>query len=124
MYSDSDTSQPSFGEAIAFYSIKGFGPNDDITDLFVVYRPVTRLHQVLSRWQGWWADSIVVARASSIHAIIGIWEGPLTKTVYIIRKHPALDMLNDVELGKQPEPESINETDTSLYLSMEDHNEQ
>lgn len=72
-------------------------------ELLVVYRPLVELHQVLRRWQGTWAAHIATAKVSSIDAIVGIWEGPRTKKVHIIRKHPGLDLLSDVELGNQSE---------------------
>ncbi|KAF7986439.1 hypothetical protein HWV62_31195 [Athelia sp. TMB] len=112
-------SHPLFGEALAFYSVSASRVNELDFDVFVAYRPIVRLHQVLFRWQGWWADSTVIARASSIHGVVGIWEGPYTKTVHIIRKHPALDMLTDPERGKQPE-----NGDGDMDLHSEHYDEQ
>lgn len=76
---------------------------DPNAELLVVYRPVVDLHQALRRWQGTWADHIATARASSIEAIVGIWEGIRTKHVHILRKHPGLNMLSDMECGNQSE---------------------
>lgn len=40
-----------------------------------------------------------MARTSSIVAVVGIWVGPSFQDVHILRKHPGLDLLSDVECG-------------------------
>lgn len=91
---------PEFGEALAFYSVTEL-PDTTEAELLVVYHPITAPHQVLRRWQGTWSDSICTARVSSINAVVGIWNGPRTKQVHILRKHPGLAMLSNTDRGNQ-----------------------
>lgn len=89
---------PCFGEALAFYTRSR---EDGAKDEFVVYCPVVELCMQHRRWQGKWPEgrAIEVARVSSILAIVGILTGPRLKDVYILRKHPGLNLLSDVECG-------------------------
>ena len=75
----------------------------DKAELFVVYQPVIGLKKVLHRWQGTWSRTICAARVSSISGVIGIWVGPQTETVHILRKHPGIDLLSEAERGNEDE---------------------
>ncbi|KZP09685.1 hypothetical protein FIBSPDRAFT_914023 [Athelia psychrophila] len=94
-----DNSIPSFGEALAFYTVASVPDTEE--ELLVVYHPVTEVQQVLRRWQGRWSDTICTARVSSIQSIVGIWVGQQTNRVHILRKHPGVDLLNEMERGNQ-----------------------
>lgn len=98
--SSGDTN-PLFGEALAFYTVSGM--LGDQTEIMVVYRPIVNVHQVLRQWQGIWGAQIVTARVSSIQAIVGIWTGVRTKQIHIIRKHPGLNLLSNIERGNETE---------------------
>lgn len=97
--------KPSFGEALAFYTVSG--ELDAEPEVLVVYRPIINLQQVLLRWQGTWAEEIATARALSIEAVVGIWEGIRTKKVHILRKHPGMDLLTSTERGDESEEDLI-----------------
>lgn len=111
-------SDPGFGEALAFYTIAGVP--DAEAELLVVYRPIVEMQQVLRRWRGTWSDSIGTARVSSIQAIVGIWAGPRTNKVHVLRKHPGLDLLSEMERGNQRDEdlEIGNELDTADEREM------
>lgn len=99
MHNIHDNGIPSFGEALAFYTIAGVEHTEE--ELLVVYHPVTEVQQVLRRWQGRWSDAICTARVSSIQSIIGIWVGQRTNRVHILRKHPGVDLLNEMERANE-----------------------
>lgn len=81
-----------FGEAAAFYK------DIDTGKLYVVYRPVENLHAVLGRWQGTWSGSTLqVLPIAALRGIVGIWVYEPTGTVHVLRKHPALSLLNEEE---------------------------
>ncbi|PPQ98490.1 hypothetical protein CVT26_013891 [Gymnopilus dilepis] len=85
-----------FGNAHAFYRIK------TATDLhcLVVFTVLQEDIEVLEFHCGKWKkDSLEVADVKEIQALVGIWKGVKTKKIYILRKHPALAMLNEEERG-------------------------
>lgn len=98
-------SKPLFGEAIAFYTVTTRSTTEP--EVLVAYRPLIHLHQVLRRWQGIFSEEIVIAKALSIEAIIGIWEGIRTKKVHILRKHPGVDLLKSTEQDDGSEEEEF-----------------
>lgn len=65
----------------------------------MVYRPVVGLQPNYRRWQGKWGATIKVARVPSILAVVGIWVGPESQHVHVLRKHPGLDLLSEAECG-------------------------
>lgn len=101
-----------FGEALAFYSREP--PNGDE---FVVYLPLVEQRMQYRRWQGKWGKTVEVARTSSIVALVGIWVGPSSQDVFILRKHPGLDLLNEAERGltsgeaSEEDSQGLNDTD-------------
>jgi hypothetical protein len=83
--------RPTFGEALAFYSVPEY-------DLFlVVYHAVVDKFGVVGRWCGKWSEEIRVMETSRINNLIGIWE--YDSRVHILRRHPGLDMLSTEECG-------------------------
>ena len=65
--------------------------------LLVVYNPLHECQQVLKKWRGTWKDTIEVLEVSQIQSIVGIWSGG--QWVYVLRKHPGLNLLSDEECG-------------------------
>ena len=91
----SGDTKPVFGEALAFFEKPETG------QLVVIYYPLSNCEQVLKKWRGVWSDKIEVLPASTIHSIVGIW--PYEPRVYILRKHPGLNLLSEEECGKEQE---------------------
>lgn len=89
---------PLFGEALAFYEIPG--PQ---AELLVVYRPLVDLCQNLRQWKGIWGAQVVTARVSSVQGLVGVWRGIRTKNIHILRKHPGLELLSNMERGNGAE---------------------
>ena len=87
--------KPTFGEALAFFEVQ------KTKQLLVVYLPVIKCEQVLKKWRGVWSDKMEVLSASAIHSIVGIWS--YDSRVYILRKHPGLDLLSEEESGSEQE---------------------
>ena len=50
-----------------------------------------------------WENTIKVLEVTAIHSKVGIWSGD--KWVYVLRKHPSLNLLTDEESGKEDEVE-------------------
>lgn len=50
-----------------------------------------------------WSDSVHVLQTSDIIDIVGIWDE--TSNIYILQKHPALDLLTPEECGRDGEDE-------------------
>ncbi|PPQ87628.1 hypothetical protein CVT26_006954 [Gymnopilus dilepis] len=91
-----------FGNARAFYRIK------TSTDIYsvVVYTPLHKDSETLHVRRGVWNTGVLeVADIQDIQALVGIWTGCTTEKVYILRKHPALVMLNEGERGSCEEGE-------------------
>jgi hypothetical protein len=80
-----------FGEALAFYELS------KSKQLLVVYNPLYKCQQVLKKWRGMWENTIKVLEVAAIHSIVGIW--PAHEWVYVLRKHPGLNILNKEESG-------------------------
>jgi hypothetical protein len=83
--------KPTFGEALAFYSVPEYNL------CLVVYCPVVEKFGVVGKWCGKWAEEIRVMETSRLINLIGIWE--FESRVHILRRHPGLDMLSPEECG-------------------------
>lgn len=89
-----------FGHAQAFYRIK----TSRELHCIVVYTPLCNLNTALNVQRGDWASgTLQIADTREIRALIGIWEGFNTKKIYILRKHPGLEMLSEEESGIEAE---------------------
>ena len=82
---------PTFGEALAFYSVPEYKL------YLVVYCPVVERFGVVGRWCGRWSEEIKVMETSRLTSLVGIWE--FESRVHILRRHPGLDMLSPEECG-------------------------
>lgn len=96
-YFEAETSdgKPVFGEALAFFELL------ETKQLVAVYHPVSNCQQVLKTWRGIWSGKIEVLPASAIHSLVGIWFHE--PRVYILRKHPGLNLLSEEESEKEIE---------------------
>lgn len=56
---------------------------------------------------GKWSGDIAVLPVSSLRSLVGIFCAG--KTVYILRKHPGLEFLNEVDKGKEVDQTDVNE---------------
>jgi len=82
---------PTFGEALAFYSVPQY-------NLFLmIYYPLVDRFGVLGRWGGKWSRDMMVMETSKLINLVGIWE--YQGRVHILRRHPGLDMMNPEECG-------------------------
>ena len=91
---EKDTEQPTFGEALAFYSLERANRKYS----FVVYHRLLRTHNIYGRWCGKWSEDIMAMETSSISKLIGIWK--YEERVHVLRKHVGLDLLDlDVTIG-------------------------
>ncbi|KAH9022211.1 hypothetical protein EDB85DRAFT_1871470 [Lactarius pseudohatsudake] len=88
---DIQAKRPTWGEALAFYSV----PEHNLC--LVVYCPVVEVFGVVGRWCGRWSEEIRVMETSRLMNLIGIWE--FESRVHILRRHPGLDMLSAEECG-------------------------
>jgi hypothetical protein len=48
-----------------------------------------------------WSNDIRIAKVSTILDIVGIWNSPINKHIYILRKHPGLSLLTAEERGQR-----------------------
>lgn len=81
-----------FGEAYAFYSLNYRGENKEL----VVYKPLREIEQhfgvtIRGRWNE--KDELHVLEISQILTIVGLWRVPNRDYVYVLQKHPGLEML-------------------------------
>jgi hypothetical protein len=81
-----------FGEALAFFEV--VQPSQKL----VVYHPIVQVQQILGVLRGEFSKQVEVLPVTSLHDLVGIWSYN-GKRVYILRKHPALDMLTEEEKG-------------------------
>lgn len=89
------TSLPLFGLALAFYSIKIM----EKTYAFGVYKKLTDAGEVLGCWRGkHWSTEMYVIDIDKISDLVGIWRH--NTWMYMLQKHPGLDMLNAEESGR------------------------
>ena len=94
---EKDTEQPTFGEALAFYSLERANRKYS----FVVYHKLLRTHNIYGRWCGKWSEDIMAMETSSISKLIGIWK--YEERVHVLRKHVGLDLLDLEEHGIEEE---------------------
>jgi hypothetical protein len=101
-----------FGEALAFYELL-----QKKNELLVVYRRVKNHAKVLNMWRGTWSQDICVLPVKNITDKIGIWEMPHAANAYvwILQKHPGLEMLSAADTDRLEENE-VNED-----MNGEDH---
>ncbi|KAI0062672.1 hypothetical protein BV25DRAFT_1803365 [Artomyces pyxidatus] len=86
---DDPKADPVFGEALAFYEVV------EKQEVYVVYHQLVEVDIVFGiQWRGQWSDQISILPCSKIYSLIGIWCG---KKVYILRKHPGLDLLSSTD---------------------------
>lgn len=87
-----------FAEALAFYSIC----IGEKTEHLVVYRPLEKLNTPLKTViRGIWPENskVYAMQVTAIKHLVGIWESPKSSYVYVLRKHPGLDMLDPSQCG-------------------------
>ncbi|KAH6889524.1 hypothetical protein BKA70DRAFT_1120832 [Coprinopsis sp. MPI-PUGE-AT-0042] len=95
-----ETAGHRFAEALAFYSVN----NGYKTHQVVVYMPLLKLETPLKTViRGCWPPSstlpLFAMEVLAIQHIIGIWEAPKSSWVYVLRKHPGLDLLDPPQCG-------------------------
>lgn len=73
------------------------------TKTVVVFKPLERTEAPLATVvRGRWPsepDKLHAVEISSISCLVGIWASPLSHNVYVLRKHPALDLCSPSEIG-------------------------
>jgi hypothetical protein len=85
-----------FGKALAFYELKV----DEKQVIIVVYNALSDVTRPLRQIRGKWEEKISVLEIEFIQDIVGIWTSPkMAERVYMLRKHPGLEMLSDIECG-------------------------
>jgi hypothetical protein len=89
-----EIAQHQSAEAIAFYSLTHLGQEKTL----VIYTPLEKVHSPLRTvMRGKWSGNpqkIFVMETDSIRGLVGIWEAKETGYVYILQKHPGLEMLD------------------------------
>ncbi|KAI0054599.1 hypothetical protein BV25DRAFT_1816860 [Artomyces pyxidatus] len=81
--------QPVFGEALAFFKINHIGT------FLATFYPIVELELVFGKWRGKWSKTIKVLPIAAIKCLIGIW--CYDDRVYVLQKHPGLEMLSAVD---------------------------
>ena len=99
---NNNKSKTIFGEALAFYQLK---VNDITEKSMVLYYELMNLKQPLGQLRGQWNhNTIHTIDVSAIVDIVGIWNSENeNRDIYILRKHPAISLLNAEEVGKDSE---------------------
>ncbi|KAJ3513341.1 hypothetical protein NMY22_g15065 [Coprinellus aureogranulatus] len=90
-----------YGEVHAFYTVK-LDRLPDVDIHLAAYTPLQQVkHTLECTIQGRWPEKsdVRLIECKHIHSIVGIWAAP-SKRVYILRKHPALDILTEEERGQ------------------------
>ena len=97
-----------FGEALAFYQLL-----EKDNELLVVYHCLTNQKKVLNQWRGTWSQDICVLPVKHITDKIGIWEMPhaANAPIWMLRKHPGLEMLSAAETEGNEVNEDMNGED-------------
>jgi hypothetical protein len=87
-----------YGEVIVFVEVQL--ENECIQ--LIVYKPLTEVSRKLCTLRGKWdtQSQIEIAPIQAIVDIIGIWESEFSDWVYILRKHPGLELLHMEEKGQ------------------------
>ena len=70
----------------------------------MVVRPIINVQNVLGIMRGKFSSDIQIMPCNALQSIIGIWDNG--KWVYILRKHPGLEMLNVEESGQSIDSEN------------------
>ena len=98
-----------FGEALAFYELL-----QKNNELLVVYHPIINQMKVLGMWRGTLGQDICVLPVKYITNKIGIWKmsHAADAHVWILQKHPGLEMLSKEETDQVEE----NEVDEDMYV--------
>jgi hypothetical protein len=103
-----------YGEAISFYTVRIRGE----VKMVVVFVPLTGLQRPFPTvLRGRWPEdesangAILALELGSIETIVGIWEYPQTKNIYILPKHPAYSFLRPEDLGLVEEMERDKDSD-------------
>ena len=99
---NNNKSKTIFGEALAFYQLK---VNDITEKSMVLYYELMNLKQPLGQLRGqWYHNTIHTIDVSAIVDIVGIWDSENeNRDIYILRKHPAISLLNAEDVGKDSE---------------------
>ncbi|TFK17302.1 hypothetical protein FA15DRAFT_735778 [Coprinopsis marcescibilis] len=88
-----------FAEAIAFYSLSYLGQERTVA----VYTPLEGVNSPLKTViRGKWpsdATKIFAIETASVSNLVGIWEAKDSGNVYVLRKHPGLEMLDTSQCG-------------------------
>jgi hypothetical protein len=69
----------------------------------VVARPIINVQEVLGTLRGKFSSDLQIMPFNAVQSIIGIWT--MKERVYILRKHPGLEMLNVEESGQSVDNE-------------------
>ncbi|PPQ79449.1 hypothetical protein CVT24_010069 [Panaeolus cyanescens] len=104
-----------YGESLAFYSVE-WEHNEGVEN-FVVLNVLNAVDQPYSTViRGVWGpeSEIIAIRVENVACLVGIWTSPLSSWVYVLRKHPALQLLSAEERGVP----DIRDSET--YGEMED----
>lgn len=91
-----------YGEAIAFFEVA------EVSQTLVVYHPIVQVKIVLGVLRGNFSKNMEVLPVTSLCDLTGIWSYDNDR-VYILRKHPALDMLNEEEKGNKGDDDNDDE---------------
>ena len=66
----------------------------------VIYNALSNVIRHLGQIRRKWEEKISVLEIEFIQDIVGIWTSPKkAERVYILRKHPGLEMLSSIECG-------------------------
>lgn len=83
---------PTFGFALAFYSVE---IKDDVYS-YIAYKRLEGLEEILGCFRGnCWSSKTYIASVDGIADIVGIWNHK--NNIYMLQKHPGLDMLSPEE---------------------------
>lgn len=82
----------------------------------MVYKPLIQIKQGLGSFiRGTWSKDLRVLEISHLVTIVGIWRAPNAERIYVLQKHPGLEMLMqhkphlaDVELEELEDEEDEN----------------
>lgn len=82
----------------------------ECTHELVVFSQLNQTENILGvSLRGKWGLDLHVAKISTIKDIVGTWSYPGKLHVYILRKHPGLDLLSALEAGRGGEGEDSDE---------------
>ena len=88
-----------FGEVLAFYKLT----QHENPLKIAVFHPLSDIKKSLNVIYGKWATQILAIKVDDIVDIIGIWAAPKCERVYVLRKHPGLELLTSEECGQELE---------------------